>query len=265
MSKYLVALAALAAGSAAHAQISFTGLYSQNFDTLPASASNVTGAAGGSPAWVNDTTLDGWFAGSTSTWVDGIAISNGGLSPTLGANSTNGVASFGSFSSTDRALAPVRRNGGTSYVALRLTNNTGSTLTSLDVSFTGEQWRSNNAAADLAFAFSVDPLATINSGTYTAAAAFNFAAPLGAGSAANTALDGNASANRTAISNTLSGLNLANGQDIWLRWAFAGNNAVNLAIDDLVVSAQIPEPSAFATLAGLGSLGLVAMRRRRSS
>jgi hypothetical protein len=258
---YLGAFAAACLAGASHATILFIGSYSQDFNTLPTSASNVAGAAGGIPAWTNDTTLDGWYAGSSSTWVDGMVISNGGLSSMLSANGTNGTGSFGTSSATDRALAPVRRNGGTSYVALRLTNDTGATLTEITLAYTGEQWRSNNVAGSLVFAYSVDQSATINTGTYTAFNSLDFAAPQGVGSATSTALDGNALANRTAISSTITGLSLADGDDIWLRWAFSSNNAVNLAIDDLTVTA-VPEPGTLALL-GIALGSMLLFRRKR--
>jgi hypothetical protein len=65
------------------------------------------------------------------------------------------------------------------------------------------------------------------------------------------------------VSSTVSGITWASGTDIWLRWTVPSvTNAPNVGLDDVTFSA-IPEPSAFAALAGLGALGLAATRRRR--
>ena len=59
---------------------------------------------------------------------------------------------------TDRALGSVASSGtGTVFHAARLTNNTGGTITSLDISYVGEQWRNggNAAAYTLTFQYQV--------------------------------------------------------------------------------------------------------------
>src|SRR5207248_10017428 len=119
----------------------------------------------------------------------------------------------------------------------------------ITVAFTGEQWRNNgNTAIDtIFFSYSLDPLATVNSGTYTSDSNLNFASPIHTATAA--ALDGNAAANRQALTDTITGLTWAPGTDLWLRWddlQISGNDHA-LGIDDLSVTATsnvvAPEPT----------------------
>src|SRR5262249_35191282 len=77
-------------------------------------------------------------------------------SSTAGALYSFGVA--GTNPDTDRALGSVASGStGTVYQAARLTNNTGGTITSLDISYVGEQWRNggNTAAHTLTFQYQV--------------------------------------------------------------------------------------------------------------
>jgi len=54
------------------------------------------------------------------------------------------------------------------------------------------------------------------------------------------ALDGNASANRTSINGTITGLNIANGATFWIRWTSidAGSSDDGLAVDDFCLTPQ---------------------------
>ena len=71
------------------------------------------------------------------------------------------------------------------------------------------------------------------------------------------ALDGNAAANSATVSFTLSNLNLANGDYIFLRWRDVNNTGTDsaLAIDDLnICLTAVPEAS---TMAAIGAIGLI--------
>src|SRR2546428_8920706 len=111
----------------------------QNFDTLPAS---------GSATFTNDVTLPGWYSARTGTGTTIVAND--------GSSNVGNLYSYGTGTNTDRALGTVGSGGATAgnfFYGIRLTNNTGSTITSLDVSYVGEQWR-NSAAAAQTVAFS---------------------------------------------------------------------------------------------------------------
>ncbi len=122
----------------ANGQISinkFTTSYTQNFDGLPAS---------GTGTWVSGTFyFPGWLLSrtipTTTTLLTGTGSSNAG-----------GLYSFGAAGSTDRALGAVSSGNaavGEFAWGLLVQNNTGSTITALNISFTGEQWRSSSTSA----------------------------------------------------------------------------------------------------------------------
>jgi hypothetical protein len=92
-------------------------------------------------------------------------------------------------------------------IGASFTNNTGSTITSLDVAYTGEEWRlgTANRADELDFQYSTTATA-VNAGAYTGVAALNFVTPATAGAIG--AKDGNAAANRTVLSATITGLSI---------------------------------------------------------
>ena len=209
----------------------------QNFNTLATS--------GTTNAWADNSTLSGWYAQFGTT-----------TNPTTyradaGASNTGAIYSWGTGTSTERAFGSIGSAGTTDvYWAVQLTNNTGSTITSLDVSYVGEQWRQGGCTAPCT------PLAqtadfqyqVANAGVITDANApttgwvdhnpLDFTSP-SPGTSTPAAIDGNAAANRTALSSTIT-VSVAPGQDIWLRWVDI-NHASNdhgLSIDDFSVTPQ---------------------------
>jgi hypothetical protein len=209
----------------------------------------------GSPLTENFNTLA--TAGTTNTWTDNSTIGGlfgqFGLQPTnptvyiadAGTSNTGGIHSYGTGTNTERALGSVGSNTtGDIFYAFRLTNNTGTTITSLDVAYVGEQWRNggNTSPQQLDFQYQVVAPGTITDSNVppTGWIDFNgldFVSPIVGATAA--ALDGNAAANRTAKSDTITATVNA-GQEIWIRWKDtndAGNDH-GLAIDDLSVTAH---------------------------
>ena len=207
----------------------------QNFDTLATSGTANT--------WTDDTTLPGWYSQfsavttNPTTYRADTGTSNTGAIYSYGIAGTNPV--------TDRAFGSVASGTpGDIFNALKLTNNTGSTITSLDISYTGEQWRNggNTSAQQLDFQYQVANAGTITDANtpttgWTDFDTLDFVSPTTGATAA--ALDGNAAANRTAKSANLP-VTVNNGQEIWLRWKDtndAGNDH-GLAIDDFSVTAN---------------------------
>jgi predicted extracellular nuclease len=209
----------------------------------------------GSPLTENFNTLA--TAGTTNTWTDNSTIGGlfgqFGLQPTnptvyiadAGTSNTGGIHSYGTGTNTERALGSVGSNTtGDIFYAFRLTNNTGTTITSLDVAYVGEQWRNggNTSPQQLDFQYQVVAPGTITDSNVppTGWIDFNgldFVSPIVGATAA--ALDGNAAANRAAKSDTITATVNA-GQEIWIRWKDtndAGNDH-GLAIDDLSVTAH---------------------------
>lgn len=232
------AAAALAFATApAAAQVALTALdqaYSQSFDTLPAS---------GSAAWVNDSTVPGWFHARTGSGVTIVADT--------GASNAGNLYSYGASGSSDRALGSIGSGNaavGSLFWGVRLQNATGTTISALEVAYTGEQWRNGGAtgsAATQTIAFSYLIGAPAVTGSLAefqqpgvAVPALDFTGPVTTGSAA--ALNGNLAANRTDRSFTISGISLPPGGEIMLRWSDPDHTGSDhgLAIDDVTVIAR---------------------------
>lgn len=160
-----------------------------------------------------------------------------------GSSTTGDTYSFGAAASSDRALGALQSGSLIATIGTVVTNTTGGTITSLTISYTGEQWRLGTAGRtdQLDFGFSTDATG-LGNGTWTEVNSLDFVTPNTA--AATGALDGNAAANRTAITFTLTGLNLANGASLWLRWVDfnASGSDDGLAIDDFSISAPGAAP-----------------------
>ncbi|MBI3367037.1 MAG: endonuclease/exonuclease/phosphatase family protein, partial [Burkholderiales bacterium] len=119
------------------------------------------------------------------------------------------------------------------------------TLTDLLLSYTGEQWRlgSLGRVDRLDFQVSLDAT-SLTTGTWVNVDALDFTAPITAGTVG--ALNGNAAANRTSLSNAFSGLSIANGATFWIRWADfnATGSDDGLGIDDFSLTVPSPPPPA---------------------
>src|SRR5215213_3308679 len=206
----------------------------ENFDTL---ASTGTGLA-----WADNGTIPGWYS-SRTTYNTGTGSSNAGALYSFGVAVTNPV--------TDRALGDVGSGStGIIFFGARFVNNTGNTITSLDVNYNGEQWRTGGSStASPSIAQTADfQYQVANVGVITAINtpstgwldhdALDFTSPV-FGTVTAAALDGNAAANRTAKSSTIT-LTVAPGQEVWLRWRDIdnANNDHGLAVDDLSVTAH---------------------------
>lgn len=206
-------------------QVSITALpqtYTQNFDVA-------LGTSAISP-WTNNSTIVGWYITSTN------------LPLNTGATNSNSCYNFGNSATnpnTDRALGAL--SSSTSHrFGVRLKNNSLSSITSFNISFTGEQWRAFNSGL-LTFDYLIgSSVSSITSGIFTAATAFDFTSLQ---TSSGSSLDGNAPANRTTISGTLT-VNVSAGSEIMFRWNRATSSSPGLAIDDLSITANgSPTPS----------------------
>lgn len=234
--------------SVAQAQIALTNTYTQNFNSLSNTGNN--------NPWTNNTTLVGWYSTRTT------------YQASDGTGNTGDLYSFGTTGSVERALGSI--NGGStgniSY-AVQLRNLTGGVITSLDISFTGEQWRNggNVSGPDtLGFDYLITSLSTnqIASGGYTAVPALDFTNPVSGNPAGP--LDGNLPANQASLSTTIL-INLAANDYIWLRWTDTPKqgNDHGLGIDNLSVS--VPEPTSIAlVLATTALIGLYYWRKKHT-
>ena len=104
--------------------------------------------------------------------------------------------------SAERAFGGLRSGSLVPLVGAQFTNNTGVAITSLGISYTGEQWRlgqntAGRAADRLDFQISTDAT-SLTSGTWTNDDTLDFASPLVAGTVG--AQNGNAATNRSCWS-----------------------------------------------------------------
>jgi hypothetical protein len=188
---------------------------------------------------VSATGMGGWYVSKV-----GGTIAN--LIGGTGSGNTGGAYNFGSTSSTDRCLGALA-SGNIPRLGVLLTNNTGSTLTTFTITFTGEQWRNggSNNVNTLAFAYKIGATNIDDASGYTANTAGNFSSVKT--SATASALDGNLAANRGNVSVTVTGISWADGTVLGLRWDDANDTGSDdgLGIDDwsFTATAGTPLPS----------------------
>jgi hypothetical protein len=241
-----------------------TSPYTQNFDGLANTGTNNTWTNGANPPASPGA---GWQSNRTS-----YAASNG-------SSNTGALYSFGSTGSTERALGSLA-SGTTNTIiyGICFTNNTGFTITSINVNYTGEQWRQTAANNDiLVFEYQVGVNSVTANTPWTNVPALDFTPPIS--STPDGPLNGNAAANRVNLSSSIT-LSVPPGADFCLRWSDANSSGTDkgMAIDDLqmsfttttaapasimgrvIDSAGRGIPNAFVTLTG-GSLTTPIVRR----
>lgn len=229
----------------ANAQISIpsTSPVTENF-TIGSSATaslpanwKMTPAGTGSPTWSAGTNVTAVTQGASSG------------SPATGAryNWGNGTTT------TDRAIGFMTSSGYASpnSVMAFYQNNTGSTITALDIAFDIERYRINTAAASVTFFTSTD------GSTWTARAAGDTGV-FAIGTSAYNFTSG------TVVNKSfsLTGLSIGAGSSIYLRWNFdtAGSNSQGLGLDNVSVTATtsgLPAPAISSFTPSSGWIGTV--------
>jgi predicted extracellular nuclease len=216
---YLLLLSSLLFFKFSNSQVSLTGpTYTQDFNTLA-----LSGTSGTVPA--------GWLFSESGT--------NANTTYTAGTGSGNAgdTYSFGAASNTERAFGGLQSGSLVPTIGAVFTNNTGSTITSLAVAYTGEQWRlgATGRTDRLDFQYSLDATSLVT-GTWSDVNTLDFNGPISTGTVG--ALDGNAAANRTAISFTITGLSVPNGATFYIRWlSFDATGADDgLSVDDFSIT-----------------------------
>jgi hypothetical protein len=216
-------LIAIALAGPASAQISIPALatpVTQDFNTLALSGTSSTLPAG----WA----LSETGTGANATYTAG-----------TGSGTAGDTYSFGSAASSERAFGTLQSGSVIPTIGAAFTNNTGSTITSLTISYTGEQWRLGTLARvdRLDFQYSVDAT-SLTTGTWTDRDPLDFTAPITGPTIG--LLDGNAAANRTGLTNSIGGLSILNGATFWIRWAdFNATGADDgLGVDDFSLTAS---------------------------
>lgn len=189
-----------------------------------------------------------------------------------GSSSTGNTYSFGATGGTERALGSLRTTSLGSMFGSVITNLTSDLLTELTIEFMGEQWRlgATGRVDRLDFAYSLDATSIIT-GNWLELDALDFIGPVTAG--ATGALDGNLAENRTLVAHTLTGLALAPGASLWVRWSDfdASGSDDGLAIDDFSVRGTagvvqaVPETMSTGLIGALLTALLFGRRRGRTA
>ncbi len=198
---------------------------------------------------------DAW---AVTGWSDG-SLAFGGTQTAgdyaRGLDNSGGVTAGGFYSFTNATLTRTLgiQPGGSDWapgtLTLRMTNQTGSTITQLDIAY--EVWVNNDQgrSSSLNFSFSADNSA------YTAVGALDLTSTVAA-DALGFQLN-----NR---STSLTGLSIADGAQYYIRWSGAdvggSGSRDEFALDDISITA-VPEPTTFALL---GIAAAVLIRRRRT-
>jgi uncharacterized repeat protein (TIGR01451 family) len=198
--------------------------YSENFNTLAQSGIASTTP----PAWTRAET--GSSANSTYTANDG-------------SSNSGDTYSYGSGGPAERALGGLRTGSLVPTIGAFYRNDTGLPINTLQIAYTGEEWRLGTAGRADRLDFQYSTTATsLTTGTWTDVDALDFTTPNTTGTGAK---DGNDAANRTALSTTITGLNIAPGATFWIRWNdFDASGADDgLAVDDFSLTAGINTPA----------------------
>ncbi|HAV64647.1 MAG TPA: PEP-CTERM sorting domain-containing protein [Verrucomicrobiales bacterium] len=230
--------------------------YSQNFNTL---ATNGT----------SSTLPVGWVVSESGTNADTTYAAG------TGSSASGNTYSFGAGAVHERALGGLQSSSLSPTFGVEFRNDGTTSITSLTISYTGEQWRLGAVGRvdQLDFQYSLDAN-SLTTGVWIDVDALDFVAPVT--SSPTGALDGNALANRVAISSTISSLSIPALSGFWLRWTDLNASGADdgLAVDDFSLTATFARPvtldppqgvpDAGSSLALLGfSLGLLGAGLRR--
>jgi len=224
--------ALLAASAAVQAQtVDFSGGYSQDFDSLASS-----GSSSALPV--------GWAISEAGT----SSNNNGQYQAGDGSSNSGDTWSYGSVGSAERALGSLQSGSLNSRFGVALNNASGGSLSAVSIGYVAEQWRlgTTGRVDQLDFQYSLNASGVSDAaGTWIDFNALDAVAPVT--SVPVGALDGNAAANRVAISAELSGISWAAGQTLWIRWVDlnAASNDDGLAVDDLVIGQLADTPPVF--------------------
>jgi hypothetical protein len=195
-------------------------------------------------AWSNGSSpLSNWYALGNSIIPTNFILNNGSTT-----SSPNPLSSFGSTGSGDRAIGfiPVGTTGAAHYYGWRLKNNMLTTIYSLSVSWTLEQWRKVNTGAQslqIFYQISSSPITQITPGSL-----FNpvLSASSPQFSSGTSVLDGNSV--KVNVTNVIP-VEIPPGSEILICWLNTKSSANHLmAIDDVSVTAKSDQTISFGTI-----------------
>jgi len=180
----------------------------------------------------------GWALSETGTNMN--AAYNAGT----GSSNAGDTYSFGAAASAERAFGGLLSGSLNPTIGASFTNNTGSTVTSLDISYTGEMWRAGvlnrNAADRIDFQLSTSAT-SLTTGIWVDYDSLDFNSP-NINSAVG-ALNGNSAGNQASISFTITGVSIPNGSSFWIRWTDfnIASSDDGLSVDDFSLTPTVAD------------------------
>jgi hypothetical protein len=208
--------------------------YSQNFGTTTKAS------------WTDNSTFPGWYLSAGGTFYYGGTQNITTSAPT----NTGGFYTYQCNSDGNIKLGsrPSNTSGGSSgtgqsHIGLRIQNNTGQTIESITVLYTGlqlslaENGTGNTNSFIFSYHVSSSAITSLTSGTWTNVAALNYNAPNNSATQGSNQVSGYACTVSSNISSCINTPAIANGSEIMLRWSDVNNtyNDHHLAIDDVQV------------------------------
>ena len=176
-------------------------------------------------------------SGTSSTLPTGIYLNESGsnanstYSASIGTSTAGNTYSFGSDS--DRALGGVASGSLQTSFGAKIRNETGNTLNSVVISYTGESWRIGSAdrVDQLDFQYSTDATG-LDNGTWTDFDNLDYVntgQATGSGSIQHT----------SSLNDTLTNLGVSNNGTFWIRWNDLNATGADdgMAVDDLSITA----------------------------
>lgn len=208
----------LVIATGAYAQVNLTTInstYHQNFDSLHSNGTT------------NDVTAlpYGW------TFVETGSNANTTYAASTGSANAGNTYSFGL--NAERSLGGLQSGTLVPIIGASFINQTGSTITSIELTYRGEQWRVGTTGRTDRIDFQLSLTATaLNNGTWSDVDALDFQSPNT--TAAVGALNGNDTLNNEVLHAIIGGLNIEPGSVFFIRWTdFNASGADDgLSIDD---------------------------------
>ncbi|MCK9403788.1 MAG: T9SS type A sorting domain-containing protein [Chitinophagaceae bacterium] len=191
-------------------------VYTQHFDGLPATGSFALTGKGPfnvSTAPINGTDMVGWqFLMTAGTGT------NASFAVSTGSSTGNGVYSFGSSVSADRALGTLASGSGLYAIGVVITNNTGGLLNRFTINFTAEQWRKGGSTNknNWNFRYKTGNILSIDQTDLSNNAHLNFSSVINTSQASS--LNGNLPENQLSISYSVDSVYWQPGEQLLLRW-----------------------------------------------
>lgn len=207
--------------------------------------------------------LPGWTAiRASGTGAVGAELT---MAVTDGTANSGTIYNLGTVDSPERAFGSLASGSTVPSFGAFYTNNTGTSIVSLELDGMMEQWRTgSNAAVNETYVFEYSLDATsLNTGTWIAVANFNLVEKIIAATVAGP-LDGNLPENQTSISASISDINWTPGANLWIRWTdvndagsdgICGIDNLNINVTTGTVVAE-PEPTNYPTGFAIAPSGL---------